>query len=562
MIGDAYFQLRAQVGTAVFSLLRLADEAGTGDGALTALRPVQAELREPFLFLALGPQGSGKSELLNAFFEREFCGPAEPATAGLTAIYQYGEEAGEVKVSPRVVTCQRTHIFLRDFTIVDAAGLVPPAQEVLEDIAPFLPKADLILFTAPAVGATADIWEFLLRLGRDALRRTVFVVSQSDRITAEEGAMAVKRLRQAMLKNLGHACPIFGASARDRSGREKLLRWIETEIIFSPRRRALLSDIDRVAQEALREIAGQPQATERAWQQKATQLHAAKEDLAEREEQSQRQIAGALWSLAQGFDSVRERGETLLIPHLGFRTMRQGGGEWVREFASEFEAQARESLVAQMKSAMTSLESDLIDDFKEFRALSKNILSGDIEPVSFPRKEIGSAVKAAETPLELQRTLSSAISRATSCFRLPALGAIGALAVLLGAWPVVGFVPAIAVLATGSVALVSILVFLLRRNILAEFGRHFSANRAALITAAEGPLREASARFYAPLSGPLDARIAAHETERQQHEPLFTKVETLRQTFAKIAEDLRAGRSSGSDADMGASEVKSGQVEN
>ena len=41
----------------------------------------QAGLRDGFTFAALGPAGGGKSALLNAFFEREFCGAAEPVTA-------------------------------------------------------------------------------------------------------------------------------------------------------------------------------------------------------------------------------------------------------------------------------------------------------------------------------------------------------------------------------------------------------------------------------------------------------------------------------------------------
>src|SRR3954464_3586507 len=93
MIGDAYFQLRAQVGTALFSLLRLATEAGSSDGALSALRSAQSGLRESFLFLTLGPAGSGKSTLLNSLFEREFCGASEPATAGRTAVFQHADEA-------------------------------------------------------------------------------------------------------------------------------------------------------------------------------------------------------------------------------------------------------------------------------------------------------------------------------------------------------------------------------------------------------------------------------------------------------------------------------------
>ena len=77
-----------------------------------------------------------------------------------------------------------------------------------------------------------------------------------------------------------------------------------------------------------------------------------------------------------------------------------------------------------------------------------------------------------------------------------------------------------------------LLAYLLRSSIVASFGRHFTTNRASLLTAIEVPLREASTRFYAALATPLDERIKAHAAERQGHEPLLTRVEQLQQTFA------------------------------
>ena len=112
--------------------------------------------------------------------------------------------------------------------------------------------ADLIFYVISATAGLPDAWPFLSHLGRDVLKRLVFVVWQSDRVSSEEGANAVKRLRQAMLKNLGQACPIFIGSTTDRAGREKLERWIESEVIFSEPRRAKLREVDEVARAALR----------------------------------------------------------------------------------------------------------------------------------------------------------------------------------------------------------------------------------------------------------------------------------------------------------------------
>ena len=551
MIGDAYFQLRAQVGTALFTLLRLATEAGSGDGALTQLRSAQAGLKETFLFMALGPAGGGKSSLLNALFEREFCGAAEPATAGKTAVYEHADEPRDEAVSQGVIVCHRPHIFLRDFTIVDGAGLDTTNQAMLEHVAPFLSRAEVIFFVVPAASTTvADYWTFLLRLGRDALRRTVVVVWQSDRGLPEEGANAVKRLRQAMLKNLGHACPIFAASGRDRPGREKLGRWIESEVIFSKARRTRLAEIDRLARNALEEIAGKPHATEQTWQRMDGQLRGLREDLIEREDQSQRQIAGVLWTLAQTFDALRLRGESLLAPCLGVVELVRGRGAWAPAFAAEIETQARESLNVQTEDALDVLEDDLRQGAKDHRQASHKLLPGDAASPPFSRAALVAAIKKLDTPLELQRLLAEESAQAALLLRLPVLAALGALAVLLGVWPVAGMVPACAALTAGTAAFALLLAYLLRKSLVASFGRHFTTNRASLLTAIEVPLREASTRFYAALAAPLDARIEAHATERQGHEPLLTRVEQLQQTFGKISEDLRTGRTpNAADAD-------------
>jgi hypothetical protein len=542
MIGDAYFQLRAQIGTALFSLLRLATETGASETTLTALRAAQADLRESFLFLALGSMNSEKSTLLNVLFEREFCGVVEPGTAGKAAVFLHGEEARDTVLSTDVVECRRPHIFLRDFTVVDAPGGEAIGRPTLEELAPYSARADVIFFVVSAGTGAGDSWSYLTRLGREVLKRTVFIVWQNDRVSVDETTNAVKRLRQAMLKNLGLACPIFAVSAQDSTAREKLVRWLESEVIFSAPRRARLDELGRLAREALREMTGPPQAAGQVWKRADAQLRRLRQALAESEEQTERQIAGALWKLAQSFDGLRLRGEALLRSQVLLADLWRGRAAWRSGFAREVETQARESLAVQMDDALAGLADDLqrarAEHQRDCRASCGEELPGD--PPPFPREEIKATATHLETPLELEPVLAAAAAQAAQLLRLPGLATLGSVAVTLGVLPVAGVLPGTMALTGGTAAFALLLALLLRQQVIAIFGRHFTANRAAFLTAIEEPLRRASGRFYAALARPLEGRLGAHDAERHRHEPLLDRIRQLEATFDRIDEALRA----------------------
>jgi len=540
MLGDAYFQLRAQVGTGLFSLLRLAAEAGSPESTQAALRAAQAGLREAFTFVALGPVGGGKSTLLNTLFERDFCGAAEPAAAGKITLFRYADEARDDVFSDEIVALYRPQIFLRDFTPVEVPASIP-----VEAVNPHLTEADLIFYVISAATGLPDAWPFLSRLGRDVLKRLVFVVWQSDRVSTEEGANSVKRLRQAMLKNLGHASPIFVGSTADRAGREKLTRWIEGEVIFSEPRRAKLREIDEVARAALREIVNKPRAERQALERKREQVRSLREDLAEREEQSERQVAGALWTLAQSSDGLRQRGQDLLREHLGPLDLLWKRAFTPRDLAQEIEAQARASLTVQLHDQLAVLEADLQTNAAEyFRELREALPEAAApKPPEFPRASLEESLVALVTPLEVSRVVQEAFSAGVRILQLPLFAAIGALAVALGAALAGRFSGVLLGLAGAVVVFVVLLAFLLRQNVVAAFGRYFTENRAALLGTLEPHLRTAIEHFYADIAPTLEQRAGQLADEGQRNEPLLAQLQQIEETFSRIEEDLRTGLS-------------------
>ncbi|MEP6669374.1 MAG: hypothetical protein ABJF10_09490 [Chthoniobacter sp.] len=542
MLGDAYFQLRAQVGTGLFSLLRLAAEAGTPESTLAALRGAQAGLRDGFTFVALGSDGGGKSTLLNTLFEREFCGEAEPAAAGRLAVFRYDDEARDDVFPNDSVVLYRSHSFLRDFAIVEAPTSVP-----VEAVNPNLTEADVIFYVISAAAGVPDPWAFLSRLARDVLKRLVFVVWQSDRVSAEEGANSVKRLRQAMLKNLGHASPIFIGSTADRAGREKLVRWIESEVIFSEPRRGTLREIDEIARGALREIVNKPRAERQALERKREQVRGLKADLAEREEQAERQVAGALWTLAQSADGLRQRGEALLRAHIGPLDLL-----WKRAFspeavAQEIETQARASLAVQLHDQLAVLEADLQASAAEYFRESSAILpsAAAAKAPEFPRASLEEVLVALVPSLEVSRVVIGEFSSGVRTLQLPVFAAFGAVAVAAGAALGGHFSGILLALAGAVVVFVLLLAFLLRQNVVAAFGRHFTENRVALLATLDPHLRSAVEHFYEGMAPMLDVCAEQLAGEGQRNEPLLARLQQIEETFSRIEEGLRTGLSRG-----------------
>jgi hypothetical protein len=91
------------------------------------------------------------------------------------------------------------------------------------------------------------------------------------------------------------------------------------------------------------------------------------------------------------------------------------------------------------------------------------------------------------------------------------------------------------------VLFVWLLASLLRRNVVAGFGRYFTENRAALLRAMEPALQAAAERFYAALAPALQGDVQRLAREYQRHEPLLMRLRQIEETFTRIESDLRTG---------------------
>ena len=168
-IASDYLELRAELGTALFTLITLANESHAAPDTLHTLQSLQTGLKEPFLFVVAGEVKAGKSSLLNALFGKDFCRvDVLPATDRIN-VFKFGEQARDVPITPSLVERYQPISFLRDFNIVDTPGtntIVADHQTITEQ---FVPQADLIIFVFSVVNPWgASAWQFL-----DLLQQTL-----------------------------------------------------------------------------------------------------------------------------------------------------------------------------------------------------------------------------------------------------------------------------------------------------------------------------------------------------------------------------------------------------
>jgi predicted GTPase len=142
MVVEKYLELRSHLGSALGSLISLAQQIGAPADTIQHLQNLITGLKEPFLFVVVGEVKAGKSMLLNALFGRDFCKvDVLPATDRIY-VFKYGETEKDIPISEHLTERWRSIDFLKDFNIVDTPGtntIVANHEEITES---FMPLAD------------------------------------------------------------------------------------------------------------------------------------------------------------------------------------------------------------------------------------------------------------------------------------------------------------------------------------------------------------------------------------------------------------------------------------
>ncbi len=572
-IANDYLDLRAELGTALFSLTELAVEANAPSDTIQILGNLQAALREPFLFVVIGEVKAGKSSLLNALFGQEFCRVDVLPATDRVHVFKYGEQAREVPLHPDLVEHYQPVAFLRDFNVVDTPGtntIVTQHQRITEQ---FAPLADLILFVFSVVNPWgASAWQFLEHLQRKWLKNVVLVVQQADLREEREVQAVVQHLRQTAAARFGQAFPVFAVSAKNAflsktTGVDKARLWEESR--FGPledyinevvgtgdARREKLRSIDRTAQVLLADLASGTRTDSRMVSADRAELGRLQAAVAQHRSRADLGVEAFLRGVDTAFSRCEHQGEHLLRQKLRVSPALLYGdnARWQRHFQRNFESMLHAAISHQMAHAFDLLEGETRSVWTQLQesmrtnlslAARERLAAGEVD---FAQQRPRLVERIETTTVEIltdertEQSLRASMSAVAGAVRGPFWCAV-VLLVMAGALAAAGLIPwwaagvggllAVAVGTAGILAAAG-----RRRAALVTYRDRMQARQAELSETVAGLIRQAIDVFYGraeQVYAPLEAFC---RTQEIAHQPLLARVDILEKAFQKIAARL------------------------
>ncbi len=571
MVADLYLQFRNRTEAALAALLKLTADMQRETVMLDTIQNLLKDVREPLLFVVVGEVKAGKSSLLNALFGQEFCKVDVLPATDRVYIFKHGEREETVDVSAQVTERYQPIAFLESFNIVDTPGtntMVAEHQEITEN---FIPRADLVLFVFSVVNPWgASAWELLKFVNQKWLKNVVFVLQQADLREPNEIEVIEKHLRETANEKLGFAPPIFAVSARkallarttgvdkaglweashfepfeqhinlmvyqSRHGFPKLLSTCQTATV-------ILSDSGLRVRNLLATIVRDEE-----------QLGRLEGVLAERKEQTLRQVGGFLRGIEQACRRCEAEGQELLEHNLSFwRTWRLvfGKSQWQEKFQADLENKMRDLIQPQVENALQLLETDLRSLWPQLQDAMENQFKGDarvqlsqtIPDFARQRRELLQSIELTLVERIAGRGMEAQLERmfreTANWLRVPAgVAAAGGIVTVIAAMSSAAVADVTGIVAASAFIAGTLVAFGRRRKILSEYHRQMDSKREELVAAIEQQLRHAIDLFYGEIGAVFQPLRAFCASERKRYDPLLNRVRESEKTFGELTAEL------------------------
>ena len=378
----------------------------------------------------------------------------------------------------------------------------------------------------------------------------------------------MQHMEQTMLQKIGERCPIIPVSARNAwasrlvsdpaerarqwagSGFEALEKFIANNVTSGEPQTEKLRSVCRSAQVILVEHASQVRTTAKTLGQDTQKLDELRGSLAARKEQSIRQIGGAIWTLAQNYERISQRGEELLrekLTLMGTFKLMFGKGGWERAFQTELEQRQRTSMSQHVESSLELIQTDLKSVWKQVHELMlRNFADQQQATHALPdferqRKELLDKISLSLVEkgdgAEFESQMRRLFTDTGTLLRIPAsvLAAGGIATVVAAALMKLTILDITGTIAGIGAVTGTIFALARRKKILAEYARQMAAKRDSMLQDIEDHLRHAINRFYLELEQnfqPLEAFCAAQKNNIAPH---LARIRELEETLGKCS---------------------------
>jgi hypothetical protein len=139
----------------------------------------------------------------------------------------------------------------------------------------------------------------------------------------------------------------------------------------------------------------------------------------------------------------------------------------------------------------------------------------------------------------VEEQLARVFRESAAWLRLPAgVAAAGGIATILAAMISASVADVTGIVATSALVLGTVFAFGQRRKVLRAYEKEMEQKTGELIRAIESQMEHAITLFYNEISTAFQPLAVFCTTERKRYEPLLSRVEELKQTFAQLTTRL------------------------
>lgn len=573
MIGDAYFDLREQLGTDLFKLAQLVQtHGGTADDS-QILSNLIASLNDPFVFVVAGEVNVGKSTFLNALFGAEFSRTGVMPTTDKIKFFKHGPVHATVAVGPTIDEVRVPLDFLKNYHVVDTPGTNSIEHEHQQITERFVPIADLVVFVFSAMNPWgASAWQFLEKVHRQWMKHVIFVLQQCDLRTAEEIQVITDYMRQLSQQRFGREFPLFPISGKkaylartsgldadrllNESGFLDLEHHIDEVVTKHPNRLTKFGSALRIARQVLDKLIDRSAA-------RLEELHRHRQLIdemqAERSVQAQRTqtklevaIQTTVHDYAESAGHMADSVDACLAVKAAFGAMRED-----TRMPQNLDHRLYQELMTRAGERWHQMATVLEDDFKRFENYMSHHWRGelylselrgkdDVEPASEEARrrfiaKIDSTLRRFVLGLKIQETLAPGLVRSRKQARLlpwlvlPMLLGSGAAFYWLG-WQMGAAV-------FGSALLLTVLLLLLVRAGLrgtrAKLAKQLDTAREGLREMLRSQVVDETEHAFGLFTRILLPARQALETEEMEGSARTAELQDLRESFVRLKEQMQ-----------------------